>query len=268
MQEALRLQQSIPDADPLLTARLHLTLSKSQEFLGDNDAALAELAKSFAALEQVPGKPGPLAVRARLHEAALGMATNDYTITERAAKQAIEEATAVMGARSDEVAMALMFLSKTYIFTERMPQSVEPARQGLNILLANHNSDYSHPQLIELAPYYANALIHVGDFDDAARQLRPIIENAERMFGAESNLVGGLTMLAVPAELERGELDAAIRYARPSLDIYLKEAQPQTPLHGFRARNLAHTLAVARRAEALQSLEEALRLGLKHEHPA
>ena len=82
--------------------------------------------------------------------------------------------------------MALMFLSKAYIFTDRMPQAVAPARQGLDILLANHNGDYAHSKVIDLAPYYANALIHVGDFDAAARLMRELVANADRVFGAES----------------------------------------------------------------------------------
>ena len=73
VEDALRLQQSIPDADPLMTARLHLALSQSREMLGDTDAAVAELAKTFAALDTAKRDAGHLAVRARLHESALGM---------------------------------------------------------------------------------------------------------------------------------------------------------------------------------------------------
>ena len=263
VEDALRLQQSIPDADPLMTARLHLALSQSREMLGDTDAAVAELAKTFAALDTATRDAGHLAVRARLHESALGMAINDYAITERAARQAIDEATAAIGPHSDEVAMGLMFLSKAYIFTDRMPQAVAPARQGLDILLANHNGDYAHSKLIDLAPYYANALIHVGDFDAAARLMRQLVANAERVFGAESNLVGDLTMIAMPAEFECGELDEAISLARRSLDIYLKEAQPETAVHAYRARILGQALAVARVGDAVQTLEEAVRLSVK-----
>ena len=264
VEDALRLQQSIPDADPLMTARLHLALSQSREMLGDTDAAVAELAKTFAALDTATRDAGQLAVRARLHESALGMAVNDYAITERAARRAIDEATAAIGPHSDEVAMGLMFLSKAYIFTDRMPQAVAPARQGLDILLANHNGDYAHSKVIDLAPYYANALIHVGDFDAAARLMRELVANAERVFGAESNLVGGLTMIAIPAELECGELDQAMSLARRSLNIYLKEAQPETAVHAYRARILGQVLATARAGdEAVQTLEEAVRLSMK-----
>jgi serine/threonine-protein kinase len=259
IEKGLRLYATIPEADPLLGARLHLALSEAREFLGDVDAARAELSATFAALERADN-PGPLAVRARLHDAALGMAMNDYTITERASLQAIEEATAVHGARSDEVATALMFLSKAYIFTERMPQSVEPARRGLEILLANHARNYGHPKLIDLAPYYANALIHTGEFEAAARLMRELIVNAEQVFGADSNLVGELANLAVLAEMESGNLAAAISLARRSRDIYLKEAAPNTAIHAYRARLLAHVLGTARSAEALPAAENAVRV--------
>jgi tetratricopeptide (TPR) repeat protein len=164
--------------------------------------------------------------------------------------------------------MALMYLSKSYIFTERMPEAVAPAREGLDILLANHNRDYAHPKVIDLAPYYANALIHVGEFEAAAILMRELVGNAERVFGAKSNLVGGLTMLAIPAELERGELEVAISLARRSLDIYLNEAQAETPIHAYRARILGQALAVARVGdEALQVTEEAVRLSEKAGSP-
>ena len=263
VEDALRLQQSIPDADPLMTARLHLALSQSREMLGDTDAAVAELAKTFAALDTATRDAGQLAVRARLHESALGMAVNDYAITERAARRAIDEATAAIGPHSDEVAMGLMFLSKAYIFTNRMPLAVAPARQGLDILLANHNGDYAHSKVIDLAPYYANALIHVGDFDAAARLMRELVANAERVFGAESRVVGELTMIAIPAEFEGGELDEAISLARRSLNNYLKEAQPETAVHAYRARLLGQVLVTARAGDALQTLEEAVRLSVQ-----
>jgi eukaryotic-like serine/threonine-protein kinase len=264
VEDALRLQQSTPDADPLMTARLHLALSTSREMLGDTDAALAELAKTFAALDSTTRDAGQLAVRARLHESALGMVVQDYAITERAAKAAIDEATKAIGPRSDEVARALMFLSKAYIFTDRMPQAVAPARQGLDIVLANHKGDYAHSQVIDLAPYYANALIHVGDFDAAARLMRELVANAERVFGAESNLVGELSSIAVPAEFECGELDKAIVLARRSVRIYVAVAQPETAVHAYRARLLGHMLAVARAGdEAVRTLEDAVRLSVK-----
>ena len=267
IEKGLHIYGSMPDADPLLGARLHLALSEAREYLGDLDGAQAELAATFDALK-LAKDAGPLAVRARLHEAALGMAVNDYTITERASLQAIEEATAVHGARSDEVAMAKMYLSKAYIFTERMPQSVEPARQGLEILLANHNGDYGHPRLIDLAPYYANALIHTGEFEAAARLMRELITNAERVFGADSNLVGELANLAVPAEMESGNLDAAISLARRSRDIYLKEGAPDTPVHAYRARLLAQALVIARSEETLVAAEDAVRVSTNARAPS
>jgi serine/threonine protein kinase/tetratricopeptide (TPR) repeat protein len=261
VEKGLRVFGSMPAGDPQLGARLHLALSEAREFQGDVEAAQVELAATFDALKRAEDARA-LAVRARLHEAALGMATDDYALTERASRQAIDEATAVHGARSDEVATALMFLSKAYIFTERKPQAVDSARQGLEILLANHQQDYGHPKLIDLAPYYANALIHMGEFDAAARLLRELIASAERVFGADSNLVAELASLAVPAEMESGNLDAAASLARRSRDIYLKVAAPDTAIHAYRTRLLSQVLAAARSAEALPAAEDAVRVSV------
>ena len=59
------------------------------------------------------------------------------------------------------------------------------------------------------------------------------------------------------------ELDEAISLARRSLNIYLKEAQPETALHAYRARLLGQALVVARAEDAVQTLEEAVRLSVK-----
>ena len=260
IEKALGIYESMPDRDPLLGARLHLALSEAREFLGDVSSAQAELSATFDALKLAEGA-GPLSVRARLHEAALGMAVNDHAITERASLRAIDEATAVHGAHSDEVARALMYLSKAYIFTARRAQAVEPARRGLEILLENHKS-YGHPELIDLAPYYANALIHAGEFEPAARLMRELLAHAERVFGAGSNLVGELASLAVPAEMDSGNLDAAIALARRSRDNYLQVAAPDTMVHGYRARLLAQVLAIARAEEALAAAQEAVRVSV------
>ncbi len=267
LEEALRLQASLPDADPLMAARLHLGLSRAREMIGNDDAAVAELAKTFALLKTAHGA-GSLAVGARLQESGLSLSTGDYATTERAARQAIAEATAAMGPRSDEVATGLMLLSKAYLFTDRMTEAVAPARQGLDILLANHNHDYGHPKLIDLAPYYANALTHVGDFDGAANLMRELLANAERVYGAQSNIVGALASVSVPSELERGEIDAAIALARRSLSIYLQVAAPETGIHAYRARILGLTLLTARAGdEAVRALEDAVRLSGKAGDP-
>ena len=265
--EALKLQGALPDADASMTARLHLARSKALEYTGDNDAAATELARTFDALAKVPN-PGTLAVSARLHQSALGLATGDYATAESAAHQAIAEGTPLLGPRSDEVATALMFLSQSYLFTERMAESLEPARKGLDILLANHHNDYAHPKLIEFAPYYANALIHTGDFDAASTLMREVLANAERVYGAQSNIVGELSAIAAPAEMERGELDAAIALARRSVAIYLKEAAPESTVHAYRARILGMTLAVARTGdEAVRTLDDAVKLSVKTGQP-
>jgi tetratricopeptide (TPR) repeat protein len=257
IEKGLALHSSMPDADPLLGARLHLALSEAREYLGDVPAAQAELAAAFSALELVD-EPGPLAVRARLHEAALGLASANYPLAERASRQAIAQAMAIHGARSDQVAMALMFLSKALLFDEQIPLAVQTSHQGLELLLENHQQDYGHPKLIDLAPYYANALIHAGEFDKAARLMRDLLANAERVFGADSNLVGGLAAIAVPAEMDSGNLAAATALARRSVDIYLQHAAPDTLVHAYRARLLAQVLSTARSEGALRVSEEAV----------
>ena len=262
-ERALRLQQQTAAADPLLNARLHLGLSQAYEYLGRNDEARAELRRSLAALTAARLTMSPLFVRAKLHESALGLAFDDFAVTEQAANEALRAATAILGPRSAEVATALQFLSKAYIFTDRMALAVEPSRRALDIMLANFSGNYTHPQVIDSAQYYANALMHVGDYDTAAAMLRDVTAKAITVLGAESRMVGELSATIVPSELERGDPRAAVASARRAVAIYLKEGAPGTSIHAYRARLLGHSLLASRAGEsAVEGLDEAIRVSV------
>jgi serine/threonine protein kinase len=260
LEEALRVQATAaPDAG--LTARLHLTLSQAYEYLGRNDDALAQLRQSFATIEAAELTSTPLFVHAKLHETAMGLATSDFALTERAGNEALLAASKVIGPRSTEAATAMQLVSKSYLFTHREAEAVDRSKQALDLMLANFNGDYSHPKVIESAQYYANALIHVGDLDAAASLMEDVTSRASVVLGGESRMVGELLALGVPAELERGNLRAAIAMARESVAIYLRDAEPGTPVHAYRDRLLAHSLVAARAgAEAVSGAGEAVRV--------
>jgi tetratricopeptide (TPR) repeat protein len=206
-------------------------------------------------------------VRVRLEESALALSTGDYDVTKRAAHQAVAEADALLGPGSDESAQAMMFESKALIFTDQASQAAVAARRGLDILLANHHQDYAHPKLIEYAPYYANALIHTGDFEGGANLMREILAHAKRVYGERAGIVAGLSDIGVPAEMERGDLDAAISLARNSLGIF-EPGDPDTPIRAYRLRLLGLTLVTARAGdEGLRVLEDAVRMSGKMGNP-
>jgi len=267
-EEALRVQTAAaPDA--ALTAGLHLGLSQAYEYLGRNDDALAQLRLAFVTLKAADLTATPLFVRAKLHEAAMGLATSDYALTERAGTEALRAATAIIGPRSVEAATAMQLISKAYLFTHREALAVERSKQALDLMLANYSGDYSHPKVIESAQYYANALTHMGDLDTAATIMQDVTARAIQVLGAESRMVGELYELAVPAELERGNLRVAIEMGRKSVAIYLRDSAPGTDLHAYRARLLGHSLVAARTGnEAERSLEEAVRLSVAADGPS
>jgi tetratricopeptide (TPR) repeat protein len=141
--------------------------------------------------------------------------------------------------------------------------AVERSRESLDLMLANYEGNYSHPRVIEAAQYYANALVHVGDYDSAAAILHDVKAKSESVLGPDSRTVGELSSLSFSAELERGNVRAAVANARRSVAIYLKESKPETPVHAYRARLLGHSLVAARAGnEAVEGLEEALRLSI------
>jgi len=263
IEQALRLQTSAGVADDLLNARLHLALSQSYEYLGRNDDALAELKRSFALLTASTHAESQLFVRAKLHEAAMGQAVADYVLAERAAKEAIDAASRIVGPRSSEVATGLQLLSQSYTFVQQRELAVETARSAYDIMLELHNRDSGHPKVMDSAMYYGRALQFAGNFDAAYEYIRNATTRTATLFGSDSRMVGELLSACVLLEIERGDLKLAVANARRSLAIYLEQQESGSMVHSGQMRLLGQALVVSRAAsEAAEKLEEALRLSL------
>ena len=152
-EQALRLQASAAVSDDHLNARLHLILSQAYEYLGRNDDAMAELGRTFSVLTASGQTASPLFVHTKLHEAAMGQAVGDYTVAERAAREAVSAATEIIGPRSAEAATGLQLLSQAYTFAEQRKLAVDTARQAYEIMLELHNRDTSHPKVMDSSMY-------------------------------------------------------------------------------------------------------------------
>jgi eukaryotic-like serine/threonine-protein kinase len=263
LEQAVALQAATGTSDDVLDARLRLGLSQAYEYLGRNDDAMAELERSLAQLSTPPHDSSALFVRAKLHEAAMGHALADYEMAERAAREAISAATAVIGPRSAETATGLQLLSQTYTFTENREGAVDSARRAYEIMLSLHHDDAGHPKVMDSAMYYGRALQFGGDFDGAYTHIRSAVDGAARTFGGDSRMLGELLSASVPLQIERGDLPLAVADARRSIEIYLAEQEPGTPDHAARVRQLGHALIMSRQsAAAADTLSEALRLAL------
>jgi serine/threonine protein kinase len=252
-------QRTAP-ADPEIDARIALALSQTYEYLGRNEDALAQLARAFETLRAARLEETALFVATKLHESAMGLATADYALAERAGNEALAAATKIIGPRSAEAATAMQFVSKSYLFENRAPDAaaVDLSKRALDLMLSLHGGDYSHPRVIESAQYYANALTHVGDHDTAAALMRDVTARAEQVLGADSRMVGELLALGVAPELERGNLTAAVSMARRAVAIYERDSEPGSSVHAYRLRLLGLSLLAARAPEATQVLAKAV----------
>jgi eukaryotic-like serine/threonine-protein kinase len=260
-EQALQLQESAGIEDDALKGRLHLLLSQTYELLGRNDEALAELDRTFAVLDASRQPAGLLLVRAKLQRAALGIVFADYPRAEQAAQEAIAAASAVLGPRSPEVATGLQQLSHVYTLTQRREMAVEPARRAYDLLLELHGGDPGHPQVIETAKYYGQALHVVGEFDKATVVYSAAVVHARRTFGEDSRAFGEALSAFVPLQIDIGDLQPAIANARQAIAIYLQEGQPGSVTHAGRVRKLANALLAARSTdEAARQSAEAVRL--------
>jgi serine/threonine-protein kinase len=262
IEQALRLQETAA-RDDLIEARLHLSLSQAYEYLGRNDEALAELARSFAVLASGGLTTSPLLVRAKLHQAALGLTFSNYAVAEHAAHEAIAAASATAGPRSPMVAIGLQQLSHVYTLTERRELAVQPARRALDILLELHARNLSHPAVIEAGQYYGQALNSAGRFDEASIAYRDATIRAASLFGENSRMFGEMLSASVPLEIEIGDLKSAIAHARRMVEIYLIEGERGSITHLGRTRLLGRALLDSRSSnEAAERLDEALRLAV------
>jgi serine/threonine-protein kinase len=263
IEQAVRLQTSARVPNQLLNARLHLILSQAYEYLGRNDDALKELERTFAVLTAAGEAHTPLFVHAKLHQAAMGQAVADHAIAERAAREAVTAASAIVGPRSSEAATGLQLLSQAYTFMEQRQLAVDSARQAYDIMLDLHNRDVRHPKVLDSAMYLGRALQFAGDFDAAYLHIRNATTGTASVFGSDSRMAGELLSACVPLEIERGDLKTAIASARRSIAIYLELQEPGTPDHSARTRLLGQALLTSRASgEAAERLDEALRLSL------
>jgi serine/threonine protein kinase len=263
VEQALRLQNLLPSRDPLLAARLHLTLSRAYEPLGRKDDALAEIRKSLALLEAAGNTRSAMFAQAKLQEAAVSIVAADYAAAEKAALDAIEVASATLGPASPEVATGLQRLSHVYTLTNRRAMAAEPASRAYDVLLDAHAKNANHPAVIQAAQYHAQALHSAGDFTAAAAVYRDATARAASVFGEGSVMFGESLSAAVPLEIDVGDLRTAIAHARQAIDIYLRQGEPGSIVHAGRVRKLGGALVAARAGEeAVIRTGEALSLAI------
>ena len=261
VEDALRLQQAERPGNLALQARLHLLLSQAYELTGRQQESIAELDASFAALAAAKDSSSALFAQVLVQKAAMGIVAADYERAELAARQAVDVATTALGPQSAEVATGLQQLSHVYTLTQRRAEAVEPARRAFDVFLARHARNRNHPEVIEAAQYYGQALNVAGDFGAAAAVYADATARASAAFGEDSRLYGEMLSAFVPLQIEIGDLQTAIGDARRTVAIYLTYGETGSVAHAGRMRKLASALIAARAGnEAVERSAEALSL--------
>jgi serine/threonine-protein kinase len=262
-EQALQLAAAAAEENALVSARLHLTLSRAYELLGRSDDSLRQVGRSLARLTGADHAATPTFARAKLQQSALGIVLADYMVAEGAARDAIDVATATLGAESAEVASGLQQLSHVYTLTQRRTLALDPSRRAFDISMKLHARDPGHPAVIEAGKYYGQALSAVGRFDEASMVYRDATARAASVFGDDSRAFGEMLSASVTVEIEIGDLKSAIAHARRMIEIYLIEGEPGSVTHIGRTRLLGNALLAARTsAEAAERLDEAVRLAV------
>jgi tetratricopeptide (TPR) repeat protein len=266
--DALRLQQSLDPPDFSLEARLRMALTEALAQSGKYKESRAELVRVFELLGQHESGPTPMYVRAKLHEAAFESGSRQFAVAEAAAAEAMQAATAVFGAHSAEAANARLLLGQVQVQTGRTAEAVSNSRGAFEQLLSHHGGDLAHPKVMDAAQHHQTALMYAGDFDGAATLGRNLADRVAEVAGSDSRMAGDLRAMTAAAELERGDLRAAIDEWRLALAILRKETDPEGPPLALRVRALGNALVTARaNAEAVEQLAEGVRLAQAAQSP-
>jgi tetratricopeptide (TPR) repeat protein len=261
--DALRLQQSFVPADVRLETRLRMALAEALAESGKYAESRVELARVFDLLNRYEPGHTPLYVRAKLHEARFEIGSQNFDAARKAAEEAMRAASTVAGARSAEAANALLLLSQVDVQQGRAAEAVRNSRSAFDQLLSHHGGDLAHPKVMDAGLYHQLALLYAGDFDGAADFTRRLAERVAEVAGGDTRMAGDLRAMASTAELERGDLHAAIQEARLALAILRKQPEPEGPPLALRVRTLGLALVTARENEAAaEQLTEGVQLAI------
>jgi tetratricopeptide (TPR) repeat protein len=252
--------QKLGPLDPtVLHARIRL--AETHGYLGQYATARAELGAAMQAMEAKGLQNTSEYVGALVLRAAFAIDAANYAEAERFALAGEATGRRILGPDSKPVDGALQLLGIIYKNQNRPELAARYSRQAYEMSLRLHPDNARHPDVIDAQIGYADALELAGDLPGAQAQMTQAVAAAEKVFGADSMMVGFFLRPLANVERELGQLDDATRHGEKSLVIVKMQASPPAVAHANRLTTLGRTYLDARRADAaLAALGQALEI--------
>jgi len=243
-------------ADHIEVLRARLLMAQVMRFRSDFSGMRAELAAIRPLLEKARDSYPLDYLGAQAAQTNLEIEEVRYADALASAHAAVAIAERHFGRDSVEYAGTLRALSQAYVFAGEPDKGLESARQSFERLLAAHEGNTRHPQVIESRVILARVLGSSDAVQEAVVHSEAAIADAVAVYGADNTTVGYYTQQSVNHLLRAGRPRDALAAARRSFDI-LKRDAPRDSMTYVAAQNAIgkSLVAVDRAGEAQPVLE-------------
>jgi len=220
----------------------------------DIDELLSNMKRSPATL------PEDLAGTYRIRS-AVALEYGDGQAAESFARDALRIAETRLGPRHNQSALALVDLCYAHQLTEKGLRAEQTCQRARERALEAYSGHETHPNVLKARVAYAQALAANGQVDRAITETRRAIQDATRLFGGSSRIVGVDLLRLARFHLQTGNMEMALENANRAHSILAGQLDLDSP--GFatvlEVRGAA-LLAARGPADALVDLTKAAEL--------
>ncbi len=252
-------EQSARESDALLIADLQVQLGEIKKLLGKRDEAKALLATALGSLDRKGLTQTDPYIDARLLEAGIAIDEGDPQRIESAAKSALAVSTALHGEINARTAGAYGLLVRAYGMQRKLDLNVAAAEKSYRLLLALHDNNPMHPEVMEAQHTYGAALIDQGQFDAALVHVQQSLENAVAVYGERNMMSAHFRARLGLLQMFRGELAVGLSTLQDAQRFLAGTDQTRNFAAAGRLRAIGRGLIwLQRPQQALQPLGEAI----------
>jgi serine/threonine-protein kinase len=270
LREAIQLGTARLGADHPETLRARVRMTVVDRFRGRTRQQREELEQLLPRL-RAAGQPlaEDLSIALR-GQAQLDVEEGRYAAAGRAADEAVDVATRMLGESHPEYVVSLLVRAYVFHFSQDAATALDAAGHAFQAVQQFYRGAPQHPRVIEGRYLYGRALAGAGHGERGAQMLERAVADAEQTLGPSSRKVGVILLPLVQAQIDTGRVAEAIGSGRRAVDIIAREAEPDSLRLATALQAYGAALLAARRVDAaIPELERAaaiLRRGLPAGH--
>jgi len=244
LREAIQTGTDRLGADDPDTLRARVRMTVVDRYRGRTTQQRTELEQLLPRL-RAAGRPlaEDLSIALR-SQAQLDVEEGRYEAAERAADEALDVATRMLGESHPEYVVSLLLRAYVCYFSRDPRTALESAERAFRAVQAFYRDVPMHPRVIEGRYLFGRALTGAGEAEHGVRELEQAVADAAQALGPSSRKVGVILFPLVQAQIDTGRVAEAIVSGRRAADIIAREAEPAsirmaTALHAYGAALLA-----------------------------